>query len=324
MQIAHLSLPHGLCLAPMAGFTDHAMRAVCCQMGAEYTVTEMVSAKAVCYGDKKTPLLARVYPEDGVCAVQLFGAEATFLAEAAQRLAGGAAGGVMPAAFDINMGCPVPKVAGNGEGSALMKDPALVERLVSSVVRATPLPVTVKIRSGWDETSVNAPEVARAAEAGGAAAVFVHARTRRQMYSGKADPTVIAAVKSSVSIPVVGNGDIADVESALFLLRETGCDGIMVGRAAVGNPFLFAEIRAALRGEPYLPPGGNMIYEAAMTQLSLRVAEKGEAMAVRESRKQMAMFVHSFPAAAACRARIHAATNVAEMAACLSVLCHTG
>lgn len=321
MQIGQHILPHGLCLGPMAGFTDHAMRAGCHERGAEYTVTEMVSAKAVCYGDKKTPLLARVYPEDGVCAVQLFGSEEYFLAEAARRLADGCAGGVMPAAFDINMGCPVPKVAGNGEGSALMKDPALVERLVAAVAKATPLPVTVKIRSGWDAAHINAPEVARAAEAGGAAAIFVHARTRTAMYSGRADYAVIAAVKEAVSVPVVGNGDVVDGESALRLLRETGCDGIMVGRAAVGNPFVFEEILAALEGRPYTRPVGEAYYQAALAQLHMRAAEKGEAAAVRESRKQMAMFVHGFPAAAACRARIHEAATVADMVDCLSVLC---
>ncbi|MBQ8351976.1 MAG: tRNA dihydrouridine synthase DusB [Clostridia bacterium] len=322
MQIGRVSLQNGLCLAPMAGFTDHAMRASCHAMGAEYTVTEMVSAKAVCYGDKKTPLLARVYPEDGACAVQLFGSEETFLAEAARRLADGAAGGIMPLAFDINMGCPVPKVAGNGEGSALMKAPALVERLVATVVKATTLPVTVKIRSGWDSAHINAPEVARAAESGGAAAIFVHARTRTQMYSGKADYSVIAAVKQAVSVPVVGNGDVVDGESALRLLRETGCDGLMVGRAAVGNPFVFSEILAALQGKTYARPDGEAYYHAAMAQLAMRAREKGEAVAVRESRKQMAMFVHGFPAAAACRARIHEASTIAEMEECLSILCN--
>lgn len=322
MQIGQLALPYGLFLAPMAGFTDHAMRASCHAMGADYTITEMVSAKAVCYGDKKTPLLARVYPEDGACALQLFGSEEYFLAEAARRLYAGSALGCLPVAFDINMGCPVPKVAGNGEGSALMKDPALVERLVAAVVKATPLPVTVKIRSGWDAAHINAPEVARAAESGGAAAIFVHARTRTQMYSGKADYAVIAAVKAAVSIPVIGNGDVVDAESALHLLRESGCDGLMVGRAAVGNPFVFAEIKAAMQGKAYTRPNGAAYYRAAMAQLAMRTEEKGETVAVRESRKQMAMFVHGFPSAAACRARIHEASTVAEMEECLSVLCY--
>ena len=322
MQSGPYVFPYGLSLAPMAGFTDHAMRAACHAMGAEYTVTEMVSAKAVCYGDKKTPALARVYAEDGPCALQLFGSEEYYLAEAARRLFAGAAGGLLPVAFDINMGCPVPKVAGNGEGSALMKDPCLVERLVAAVAKATPLPVTVKIRSGWDGAHVNAPEVARAAESGGASAIFVHARTRAQMYSGRADYAVIAAVKQAVSVPVVGNGDVVDGESALRLLRETGCDGVMVGRAAVGNPFVFAEIKAALQGVPYRRPGGKEYFRAAMAQLAMRAGEKGEAVAVRESRKQMAMFVHGFPSAAACRARIHEAATVAEMEECLSVLCN--
>ncbi len=320
VSIGTAHLPLGLFLAPMAGFTDHAMRAQCHAMGAEYTVTEMVSAKAVCYGDQKTPHLARVYAEDGPCAIQLFGAEPVYMAEAARRLYAGAAGGVSPIAFDINMGCPVPKVAGNGEGSALMRDPFLVERLVAATVSATPLPVTVKIRSGWDAAHINAPEVARAAEAGGAAAVFVHARTRQAMYSGHADYRVVAAVRAAVSIPVIGNGDVCDGESAHRLLAESDCHGVMVGRAAVGDPFVFAAISAALRGEAYAEPSGEERYAAAVSQLLVRVAEKGEAQAVRESRKQMAMFVHGFREAAACRARIHQAVSTREMMDCLTVL----
>ena len=321
MQTTTASLPYRLCLAPMAGFTDHAMRAQCHAMGATYTVTEMVSVKAVCYGDKKTPLLSRVYPEDGPCAVQLFGREEAYLAEAARRLAAGVAGGVPPIAFDINMGCPVPKVAGNGEGSALMKEPALVERLVAAVAQATPLPVTVKIRAGWDAAHINAVEVARAAEAGGAAAVFVHPRTRTAMYSGHSDWQVIADVKAALTIPVIGNGDITDADSALAMLHQTGCDGLMIGRAAVGNPFIFRQIAAAIEGRQADVPTGHECYRAAMQQLAMRVAEKGEGPAVRESRKQMAAFVRGFPAAASCRARIHLAETVAEMDACLQLLC---
>lgn len=319
LKIGNLTLRHGLMLAPMAGFADYATRRLCAAYGAEYCVTEMVSAKAVCFRDKKTPALARIDESEAPCAIQLFGADPAYLAEAAARLSGGAAGGVAPVAIDINMGCPVHKVAGNGEGSALMKDPALVERIVAAVRGATSLPVTVKIRAGWDENSINAVEVARAAEAGGASLICVHARTRQAMYSGKADPCVVKAVKNAVSVPVVGNGDIVDVPSALRML-ETGCDGLMIGRGAIGDPFLFRAIAAALEGKAAPPPTGEERYAAACQQLAWRVAEKGEPLAVAESRKQLAAFLHGFPDAAATRARIHTATTAREMQECLAIL----
>ncbi|MBQ8174627.1 MAG: tRNA dihydrouridine synthase DusB [Clostridia bacterium] len=319
IRIGEIILPYGLMLAPMAGYTDHAMRVLCRENGAEYCVGEMVSAKAVCFGDKKTPALARIFADEFPCAVQLFGSDPDYMAEAARRLSDGVAGGVRPAAIDINMGCPVAKVAGNGEGSALMRDPPLVERIVAAVRRATDLPVTVKIRAGWDEEHKNAPEVARAAEAGGASLITVHARTKTAMYSGKADPCVVKAVKTAVSVPVVGNGDITDAASALAML-ETGCDGLMIGRAAVGNPFVFRKIEAALEGkeEPSVTP--QMRYEAAMRELSLRVDEKGEENAVLESRKLISAYFRGFPDAAACRAHIHTAETAEEMRQILLLL----
>ena len=319
LKIGDLTLCHGLMLAPMAGFCDYATRRLSALYGAEYCVTEMVSAKAVCYGDKKTPYLARIDRTEAPCAVQLFGAEPEYLAEAAKHLSDGVLDGARPAAIDINMGCPVPKVAGNGEGSALMKDPLLVEKIVAAVTRATPLPVTVKIRAGWDENNQNAAEVARAAEAGGASLVCVHARTKKAMYSGKADPCVVKSVKMAVKIPVIGNGDITDAASAHEMLA-TGCDGLMIGRGAIGNPFLFREIAAALEGRVAPPPTAEEQYEAACLQLAWRVAEKGETVAVAESRKQLAAFVRGFPDAAAIRARIHTAATAREMEECLAVL----
>lgn len=319
MRIGQTELPHGLMLAPLAGFTDHAMRALCHRAGAEYCVTEMVSAKAICYGDRKTPLLSRIYPEDGPCAVQLFGREPDFLAEAASVVAAGD-GGVPPVAIDINMGCPVPKVAGNGEGSALMREPALVEKIVAAVAARVSLPVTVKIRAGWDDAHRNAPEVARAAEAGGAAAICVHARTRAAMYAGNADPAVIAAVKKAVAVPVIGNGDIRTGADARRLVETTGCDGVMVGRAAVGDPFVFRSILREWQGLPPAPPTPQECYAAAEELLRLRAAEKGEDLAVRESRKQAAAFLHGFPSAAACRAQVCRAATIPEMLDALSVL----
>lgn len=321
MKIGNMAFRHGLSLAPLAGFTDHAMRAVCHGLGAEYTVSEMISAKAVCYGDKKTPALARIYENDGPSAIQLFGSEPHFMAEAARRLyAMAEEGGVLPFAFDINMGCPVPKVAGNGEGSALMKTPTLAAEIVAAMVKATPLSVTVKIRAGWDGEHKNAPELAKMLEAAGAAAICVHGRTRAEMYSGKADLSVIAAVKAAVAIPVIGNGDVTNGESALRMLRETGCDGIAIGRGAVGNPFVFSEIVAAIEGRAYTPPTGKERYDTAMCQLRLRAEEKGERMAVLESRKQMAAFLHDFKSAPAARARIHEAGTLADMERELQVL----
>lgn len=313
VSIGSLHLPHGLMLAPMAGFTDHAMRVVCREAGAEYAVTEMVSAKAVCYGDKKTASLARIRADEPPTALQLFGSDPACMAEAAAAVSGGTAGGVAPVAIDINMGCPVPKVAGNGEGSALMRDPAKILAIVTAVRAAVSLPVTVKIRTGWDFAHINAVECALAAEEGGASLVTVHGRTRTQMYSGEADLSVIARVKQAVRIPVVGNGDVTDGASALRMLSETGCDGLMIGRGAVGNPFVFGEILCALRGEDYTPPALEEILRVALRQLTLAAEEKGETVAVRESRKQISRYLRGFPGASAARQRINTALTVREV-----------
>ncbi|MBO5653330.1 MAG: tRNA dihydrouridine synthase DusB, partial [Clostridia bacterium] len=298
LTFGNIKLPYGLFLAPLAGYTDTAMRRVCREYGAEYTVSEMVSAKALCYHDKKTPLLARVEACDLPSAVQIFGSDPASMAEAAKMVAEGMAGGVRPSAIDINMGCPVKKIVSAGDGSALMKDPDLVFRIVSAVSAAVTLPVTVKIRAGWDEGNKNAVEVARAAEAGGAALVAVHGRTKSQMYSGKADLAIIADVKKALQIPVVGNGDIASATDALRMKEETGCDGVMIGRGAVGNPFLFAEIRAAMDGRAYTPPTAEERVETALLQLRLAAEEKGEHTAVTESRKQFADYLHGLRGAA--------------------------
>ncbi len=308
-----IHLPYGLFLAPLAGYTDTAMRRVCRDYGAEYTVSEMVSAKALCYHDKKTPLLARVEACDLPSAVQIFGSEPASMAEAARMVAEGMAGGVPPSAIDINMGCPVKKIVSAGDGSALMKTPSLVHAIVDAVVKAVSLPVTVKIRAGWDEKSKNAVEVARAAEAGGASLVTVHGRTKTQMYSGMADLKIIADVKNTLQIPVVGNGDIDSAAAAMRMKNETGCDGVMIGRGAVGNPFLFAEIRAAMDGRNYTPPTPEERVETALRQLRLACDEKGEHTAVTESRKQFADYLHGMRGAAAVRGRINAALTYAEV-----------
>lgn len=313
LKIGSAVLEHGLMLAPMAGYTDHAMRVIAYENGSEYSTTEMVSAKAVCYNDKKTPLLARILPDEGPCALQIFGSEPEFMAEAAARLAGGAMGGLPPVAIDVNAGCPVPKVAGNGEGSALMRDPKKLYAILSAIVARVNLPVTVKIRAGWDAEHINAPEVARAAEAAGVSLIAVHGRTRTAMYSGKADRSVIAAVKRAVNVPVIANGDITDVASALAMLEETGADGLMIGRGCLSNPFLFREIAAALSGKPEQAASREELYRLVRRQLYLRIADKGEEIAVRESRKQIAAFIRGFPDASSVRAEVYAASTADEM-----------
>ena len=277
----------GAVLAPMAGVTDYAFREICAELGACATVTEMVSAKALCYGDKKTASLLR--RNEGVpCGVQIFGSEPEFMARGARL-----ALELSHADFlDINMGCPMPKIVNNGEGSALMKDPALAGRIVRAVCDAVAVPVTVKTRKGWDKGHVNVVELAQAVAENGAAAITVHGRTKTMLYSGAADWDIIAAVKKAVSIPVIANGDVVSAEAALRCLRWTGADGVMVGRAAFGDPWLFQQIKAALAGEPVpeRPPLAERM-EAALRQIELAKADKGEHIACLEARKQLAWYL---------------------------------
>ncbi len=317
-------LRHPLMLAPMAGVTDYAFRRVCRAQGAEYTVSEMISAKALVYEQRSrractaaSAALAAIRPGETHHALQLFGSEPDFMAEAARLLESGeylgALAGEKPAAIDINMGCPVPKVAGNGEGSALMRDPDRAAAIVRAVTDAVKLPVTVKIRSGWDENSVNAPEFARRMADAGAAAVCVHARTRKQMYAPSADYTVIAAVKRAVDIPVIGNGDIASAADLRRMAEISGCDGYMIGRGAQGNPWLFAELAAALDGKSYIPPTPAERLAVSSEHLALLVEDKGETVGVREARKHMAWYTHALPGSAAARAAIMRTETAEEM-----------
>ena len=302
-------------LAPMAGYTDRAMRRVAKDFGCEYSTTEMVSAKAVVYGDKKTFNLARIRPDEGNVAIQIFGSEPDIMARAAAELSRGysAEGYAPPVAIDINMGCPVNKVFSNGEGSALMKDPDLIYRITRAVVCAIDIPCTVKIRSGVDKDHINAVECALAAESAGAAIVAVHGRTRAQLYGGVSDREIIKEVKKTLHIPVIGNGDIVDVSSAISIMNDTGCDGIMIGRAAVGNPFIFSEIAAHLNGGVYTPPTLSERAETALLQLSLAVCDKGEAVAIPESRKQIANYFKSFRGSAVLRCAINSAKTESEV-----------
>lgn len=316
LKIGNEILEYGVMLAPMAGYTDRAFRVVAARCGVEWSVTEMVSAKATVYGDKKTRLLAGIRADEGRVALQLFGKEPDVIAEAAGILSSLVGDGfVAPRAIDINMGCPVNKIFSNGEGSALMKSPELIRDIVEKTVRATDLPVTVKLRLGVDRGSINVTECALAAESAGAAMVTVHGRTRSEMYSGAADLDEIRKVKNALHIPVIANGDIKDARTALSAIGITGADGVAIGRGAVGNPFVFSEILAAMRGENYERPTLTERCDMALCQLSLAKEEKGEKIAIPEARKQIALYLSDFRGAARLRAEINTAETYSEVEA---------
>lgn len=303
MRIGNIDLPAGAGLAPMAGVTDAAMRLLCHESGAAWAVSEMLSAKGWIYSGGKNQatreLLTRLSGE-GVAGLQLFGREPELMARAAQELE--SAGFEF---IDLNFGCPAPKITGNGEGSALMREPERIGEIVSAVAKATRLPVTAKIRAGWDETCINAPEVARICESSGAQAIAVHARTRMQQYSGRADWSIIEKVKKSVSVPVLGNGDVRSGADAVNMIAQTGCDGVIVGRAAQGNPWIFAEIRAFLTGEAYAPPTPRERAEMALRHFDLETRLHGEKKGLLEMRKHIAWYVSGLPGAAKFRDSIN-------------------
>ena len=317
MKIGKIELSHGLFLAPMAGFSDRAMRRVCHQMGAEYAVSEMISAKAVTFGDKKTFSLAAIRDDEGPVALQIFGSEPDVMGRCASILTEKkwGEGYVTPSAIDINMGCPVHKIFSNGEGSALMRNPELIYRIVRAVKENCDLPVTVKHRTGIDSENLSAVECALAAEEGGAELITVHGRTKAQMYSGEVDRETIKKVKQSVHIPVRANGDILCADDAISMLKDTGADGVAIGRGAVGNPFIFSEIICAFLGHKYIPPTLEERVEVALWQLRLAIEDKGERASVPEARKQIASYLHSFGGAAKIRAKINMATTYAEVEA---------
>ncbi len=297
MDFKTLFIGPGAAFAPMAGLSDASARRLMASYGAAYTVSEMVSAKALCYGDKKTAALLRGGGGEAPFGIQLFGSEPQIMAEGAKL-----ALRYRPDFIDINMGCPAPKITGGGAGSALMRDPALCGRIVEAVVKAVDLPVTVKMRKGWDEGAVTCVEVARRCEAAGAAAIAVHGRTREQMYTPPIDPGCIAAVKAAVSVPVIGNGDVTSAAEALALLRQTGCDAVMIGRGALGSPWLFAEVKAALAGEPLPPrPGLRQRMAVMCAQLYSMCEEKGEEAAMRQARTQAPYYMKGLRGAAQLR-----------------------
>ncbi len=320
IKIGSQTLKYGLMLAPMAGFSDRAMRRTCREYGAEYAISEMVSARALAFRDKKTARLARLEADELPAAIQLFGSEPDIMAEAAELIEGGAVGGAMPTAIDVNMGCPVPKIFNNGEGCALMRSPREAERIVYAISKRVRIPITVKLRLGTDASHLNVLDCARAVEAGGAALVTIHGRTRAQMYTGSAAYEEIVKVKQTLQIPVVANGDICSAEKALHVLEETGADGVMIGRGAIGNPFIFAEIAAAIGGVALPPPTLATRTETALRQLRRAIEDKGEAVAVREARGQIARYFTAFRGAAALRAAVNRAEGYAEIERALEEL----
>lgn len=310
IKIGGVQISRTAALAPMAGVADRAYRLMCKRYGAAYVVSEMVSAKGICYSDRKTAELCTVTDEERPMAIQLFGSEPEFMGNAVEIVLR-----YKPDIIDINMGCPVPKVVNTGAGSALMRDAELAARVVDSAVRAAgDTPVTVKIRSGWDSSSVNAVELAKAVEASGAAAVAVHGRTRDQFYSGEADLSVIKAVKQAVKIPVIGNGDIANAADCLKMYEETGCDLVMIGRGSYGNPFVFREISAALKGEACSPPtvAEKMKIMLEHIRLMISLSPKSEELAIHEARKHAAWYMNGYYGSAKFRGRCFQLTSYSE------------
>ena len=310
MRIGNIEITGRAALAPMAGVTDAAYRRLCAEFGAAYTVTEMVSAKAIPYSYEKTARLADTSGDRGPVFLQLFGSDPFDFGLAARKAAESG-----PAGIDINMGCPVPKVAGNGAGSALMKDPAKCAAIVAAVKRNTDLPVTVKIRAGWDKDHKNAVEVAKACEEAGAAAIAVHGRTKDQMDMGQADWDIIRQVKQAVQVPVIGNGDVTDGPSAARLLAETGCDLVMVGRGALGNPWVFRQINAYLTNSCTLipPPGVAERIVVIKRHIDALCALKGEDRALREARKHVGWYLHGLRGAAQFRRRAGELCTLADL-----------
>lgn len=294
LKIGNVELKNNVILGPMAGISDLPFRLLCHEQGAGLVCMEMVSAKAITYKNKNTDKLMDIHPSEHPVSLQLFGSEPDVMAEATRMIADKPYD-----ILDVNMGCPVPKVVGNGEGSALMKKPELIEEIVKALVSATDRPVTVKIRKGFNDNSVNAVECALAAQQGGAAAVAVHGRTREQYYSGKADWSIIAKVKDAVNIPVIGNGDVVDGPSAKALFEETGCDGIMIARAAQGNPWIFREVVSYLKGEGTPDrPSPQEVYDTVMRHADLQLEYKGEYIGIREMRKHVSWYTAGYPGSA--------------------------
>lgn len=309
LKIGNVTLENNLILAPMAGVTDLPFRLLCKEQGAGLLCMEMVSAKAIYYGNKNTEALLEIHPEERPVSLQLFGSDPDIIAEMAAKIED------RPfAILDFNMGCPVPKVVNNGEGSALMKNPKLAEEILTKLVRAVKKPVTVKIRKGFDEDSVNAVEIAKMAESCGVAAVAVHGRTRQQYYSGQADWDIIRQVKEAVKIPVIGNGDIHTAEDVVRMKEQTGCDGFMIGRGAQGNPWIFRQILHKLEtGEDLPRPSLQEVAEMVLRHARLQIEVKGEYVGMREIRKHAAWYTAGYKNSSKLRGKINEIENYEQL-----------
>ena len=308
LKIGSVELNNPFILAPMAGVCDLPFRLLCKEKGAAMVCTEMVSAKAIYYNNKNTKELLTIDKNEGPVSLQLFGSEPKLMAEMAKR--------IEEIPFDIldfNMGCPVPKVVNNGEGSALMKNPVLAGHIIEAMANAISKPVTVKIRAGFDSEHINAVEIAKIAENSGAAAITVHARTREQYYSGKADREIIRLVKEAVTIPVIGNGDIDCYESAKHMLEYTGCDGVAIGRGAEGNPWIFEELNAKYAGLDYNKPSLEEVKEMIMRHAKMLIDYKGEYIGIREMRKHAAWYTAGFKGTSKLRGRLNEASSIESL-----------
>lgn len=309
LTIGNVTLENPYILAPMAGVTDLPFRLLCREQGAGLLCMEMVSAKAIQYNNKNTKALLAIHPDEPPVSLQLFGSDPDIISEIAKRIE------ELPfSILDINMGCPVPKIVKNGEGSALMKNPKLVHEIVSKTVKAIQKPVTVKIRKGFDDSCINAVEIAKIIEDAGAKAVAVHARTREQYYSGKADWDIIRQVKEAVTIPVIGNGDVASGESAIAMQEQTGCDGVMIGRGAQGNPWIFSELLEYERtGKMPARPTNEEIKKMIARHAKLQIEYKGEYLGIREMRKHVSWYTTGLPNSAKLRGEINAVESFDEL-----------
>ena len=316
LKIGKVELDNPYILAPMAGVTDLPFRLLCKEQGAGLLCMEMVSAKAIQYNNKNTKALLEIHPEELPVSLQLFGSEPDTISEIAKRIE------ELPfAILDLNMGCPVPKIVRNGEGSALMKNPKLVYEIVSKTAKAIQKPVTVKIRKGFDDTCINAVEIAKIIEEAGASAVAVHGRTREQYYSGKADWDLIRQVKEAVSIPVIGNGDVVSGESAIAMMQQTGCDGVMIGRGAQGNPWIFSElVEYEKTGKIPERPNLEELKKMILRHAQLQVEYKGEYLGIREMRKHVSWYTTGLPNSARLRAKINAVESLVELEELLQVV----
>ncbi|MGO5052865.1 tRNA dihydrouridine synthase DusB [Lachnospiraceae bacterium LCP25S3_G4] len=316
LVIGNVTLDNPYILAPMAGVTDLPFRLLCKEQGAGLLCMEMVSAKAIQFKNRNTQSLLRIHPEEQPVSLQIFGSDPDVMSEIAKEIE------ELPFdILDINMGCPVPKIVRNGEGSALMKDPKLVEKIVSKTVRAIQKPVTVKIRKGFDDSCINAVEIAKIIEQAGGAAVAVHGRTREQYYAGKADWDIIRRVKEAVQIPVIGNGDVTSPKKALEMRRETGCDGIMIGRGAQGNPWIFSELLAYdSTGTLIERPSKEEIRETMLRHAKLQIEWKGDYLGIREMRKHVAWYTTGLPHAANLRNQINQVESYEELQELLTSL----